>query len=213
MIADIDRRIARALGRIRQAFRMVIGQADSAPGIQLAGGDALAGETVEAAELMQHYGLTSVPPAGTQAVVIPLGGATSHGVIVATEHASYRLVGLETGEVALYTDERARIVLRRGRLIEVDCDTFRVTCKDYEVNASAAAAFNTPMLSTSEQAVVNGALTGRGGMALSNENGGGDVASIAGTIRVERDVVASGISLVGHIHDGDSGGQTSPPKR
>jgi phage baseplate assembly protein gpV len=35
--------------------------------------------------------------------------------------------------------------------------------------------------------------------------------NIAGNVTVSGDVVSSGISLVNHIHTGDSGGTTSPP--
>jgi len=208
MIADIDHRISRALGRIRQAFRVVLGHVNSAPGVQLADGAGLAGESIKAAELMQHYGLTSRPPAGTQGVVIPLGGNTSHAVIVATEHASYRLLALDTGEVALYTDEGAKIVLKRGRLIQTDCDVFRVNCKVFEANASAKADFNTPVLTASQQAVVNAQITGKGGLTLSNENGGGAAATITGTIHTTQDVIAAGVSLVHHRHPVEAFGMT-----
>lgn len=212
MIGDIDKRIGRALARVRLAFRVVLGRVNSAPGVQLADGAGLAGENVEAAELMQHYGMTSCPPAGTQGVAIPLGGYTSHTIIVATEHASYRLVGLETGEVALYTDEGAKIVLKRGRLIEADCDTFRVNCKTWEVNASASSTFNTPVLEASDQAVVNGVMTGKGGLALSNERGGsGPTARISGIMEVDRDVIVDGVSSRHHDHEVLAFGRSSEP--
>jgi len=51
--------------------------------------------------------------------VLPLGGRTSDGIMIATEHSSYRLQGLESGEVAIYTDEGASIVLKRNRIISV----------------------------------------------------------------------------------------------
>ena len=95
-----------------------------------------------------------------------MGGKTSHGIVIATEHGSYRLKALKTGEVALYTDEGAKIVLKRGRLIETDCDVFKVNCKTWEVNASDKADFNTPMLSASEQVTAGGQLNGNGGMAI-----------------------------------------------
>ncbi|MGL9773279.1 MAG: hypothetical protein ACR5LG_03135 [Sodalis sp. (in: enterobacteria)] len=51
--------------------------------------------------------------------------------MIATEHSIYRLQGLANGEVALYSDEGAKIVIRRKRIIEVECDEYRVKCKRY----------------------------------------------------------------------------------
>jgi len=202
VIRDVDSRIRRALMSIRQAVRVVLARVNSSPAIQAASGEALAGEQIRDVELMQHYGLTSVPPAGTMGVMIALGGRTSHGVIIATEHAAYRLQALESGEVAIYTDEGAKTVFKRGRIVETDCDVFRVNCKVFEANASEKADFNTPVLTASQQAIVNAQLTGLGGLALSNVNGGGSgaVATITGTVNVTNDVIAGGVSLRHHLH-------------
>ncbi len=215
MIKEIDRRIRRALGGIRQAFRMVLGSTDSGAGVQLTNGEGLADEQVQAMELMQHYGFTSVPLSGTQAVVIPLGGKTSHGIVIATEHGSYRLQGLKAGEVALYTDEGSRIVLKRGRLIDVECDEFNVKCKRWNVEASDGARFDTPVLTATKTAVVDGMLTGKGGLALSNENGEGgseNVGVIRGTLRVTEDVIVDGVSSRRHRHPTSYGITDEPLK-
>lgn len=137
MIRLIDERIARALARVRMAFRGVLTALNTAPAVQLAQADGLSGEQIQAAELMQHYGLTSAPPAGTMVVALPLGGRTAHTIIIATEHDSYRLKGLQSGEVALYTDEGDKIVLKRGRVIEIDT-------QHLVVNAGADVVINTP---------------------------------------------------------------------
>ncbi|WP_311515253.1 phage baseplate assembly protein V [Oligella urethralis] len=214
MIRDVEKRIYRILGGIRQAFRAVLGNTQSGTGIQLSGAEALAGEQLRDNELFQHYGFTSNPLPGTEAVVIPMGGKTSHGIIVATEHSSYRLKDLAPGEVSIYTDEGAKIVLKRGRLIEVDCDVFKVNCQQYEVNASSASQFNTPTLTTSSKLISKGHITGESGISIS----GGDGAKVTGNmhttgwVKADEDVTAGEISLQDHHHDGDSGGTTSSAK-
>ncbi len=63
-----------------------------------------AGDDVEQsrpARVMQHYGFGSYPLVDAEAVVIPVGSSGAQGIIIATEHAEYRLV-LSEGEVALY---------------------------------------------------------------------------------------------------------------
>lgn len=214
MISEIDKRIRRAMAGVRQAFRGVLTRVNSGPAVQLAQADGLAGERLQDNELFQHYGLTSNPPPGSMAVILPVGGKTSHGIVIATEHGSYRLKALQPGEVALYTDEGAKIVLKRGRLIETDCDVFKVNCKTWEVNASDKADFNTPALTASAVVTAQGQINGNGGMAIK----GGDGASFEGSVRqtggsfvTDQDVVASGTSLHGHKHNGDSGGVTGAP--
>lgn len=207
MHKQVQKQIDRAMMMVRQAFRGVVGRVNSKGPIQLLMADGLAGEDLRDSEQFQEYGFTSNPPAGTMTVVLPVNGRTSHGIIIATEHETYRLKGLETGEVALYTDEGARIVLKRGRIIQVDCDVYRVNCKTFEVNADEKSEFNTPTLTASEAVISKGLLTGEGGMAIS----GGDGASVAGTLTATVDVIADGVSTRRHKHPGDSGGTTDEP--
>lgn len=214
MIKEMDKRIRRAMAGIRQGFRAVLGETRSESGVQLSAAEGLAGEQLKDNELFQHYGFTSNPLPGTEGVVIPLGGQTSHGIVIATEHSSYRLKSLAPGEVALYTDEGAKIVLKRGRLIEVECDTFRVNCTEYEVNASGSSAFNTPTLTASNETISKGLITGEGGITVSGGNGATVTGNIhtTGTITADEEITSGSIGLQGHHHDGDSGGTTSAAK-
>lgn len=113
----IQRAIDRAMSRVRMAFRTVMTGIDTKPPIQLVQADGMAGEQLQDNELMQHYGFTSVPLAGAQMVVLPIGGKTAHGIIIATEHTQYRLKALKNGEVALYDDQGQQIVLTRQGIV------------------------------------------------------------------------------------------------
>lgn len=188
MIEQIDRRIGRALSGLRHAFRAVLTLIGPGAGVQLAQGEGVAGEPLQGLELFQHYGLTSSPPAGSMAVVLPLGGKTSHGIVIATEHAQYRLAGLESGEVALYSDEGDSVVLRRGRVVELTTQTLRI-------NAETAVEITTPTLT------VTGRIVGQGGLAVSG--GSGAAAQIEGSLAVSSgDIVADGYGLKTHHHAG-----------
>lgn len=135
MSADMtSRMIDRAMNRVRLAFRAVLTSIDTTPPIALVQADGLAGEQLQDNELMQQYGYASAPPEGAQLVVIPIGGKTAHGIIIATEHATYRMKGLESGEVALYDDlgqsvhlTRAGMVLNGGGLPVMIVNTPSVT--------------------------------------------------------------------------------------
>lgn len=207
MIKDIQHQIQRAMGQIRLAFRGVLGAVNSNKGVQTTAAKGLAGEDLRDMEVFQHYGFTSRPHAGTEAVIIPLGGKTSHGIVIATENHQYRLTSLATGEVALYTDEGAKIVLKRGRVIEVDCDVMSINCKTFTVNATQGSDFTTPLLTTSQAFTSEGVITGNGGLAISGGNG----AHVTGGLHTTEDVVAATVSLQNHRHQGDSGGITGSP--
>lgn len=155
---QIDGRINQAINRVRRAFRGRLTRVNSALNIQQVQADGLAGEQLQDAELFQHFGFTSNPPAGTQCVMLPIGGQTSHSIIIATENEKYRITQLASGEMAIYSQDGAYVAIKRGRIVEVDCDTFRVKCSQYEVtsdeykvSATKGAEFNTPELhATSE---------------------------------------------------------------
>ncbi|CDH05328.1 phage baseplate assembly protein V [Xenorhabdus bovienii] len=208
----VNQRINQALNSIRMAFRAVLGTTDSRGKVQTIQAEGLAGEQLQGQELFQHYGYTSNPPPGTMGIVLPLNGRTSHAIVIATENGAYRLAGLKTGEVAVYTDEGAKIVLKRGRLIEVDCDTYRVNCQAFEVNAAIKADFNTPLVTISEQLTVMAQITGHGGMAIQGGKGAtfeGNISQTAGNYQTTGDVQAGNIALKGHKHpNGHNGSNT-----
>ena len=113
------------MNTVRGAFRGELKSVRSETGVQSMQIEGLSGETVQDAENYQQFGFTSNPPAGTKVVVLPLGGATSHGIIIATEHASFRVAGLAGGEVAIYDQSGSTIILKQGKVIEIDCDEFK----------------------------------------------------------------------------------------
>lgn len=215
MWSKINQRINSALNAIRMPFRARLNSIDSSGKVQTIQAEGLAKETLQGLELLQQYGFTSNPLPGTMAVVIPVGGKTSHGIVVATEHGSYRLAGLESGEVALYTDEGAKIVLKRGKIIEVDCDVYRVNCKEFEVNAESKADFNTPEVTTSQRLTAMEQITGNGGMSIKGGTGSafeGNISQTSGSYETSGDVKAGDISLTGHEHtNGNNGGNTGKP--
>ncbi|EBP9561173.1 phage baseplate assembly protein V [Salmonella enterica subsp. enterica] len=229
MMQIISQRINQALARIRQAFRIRLGATDSTAAVQRIQAQGIGNENLQGTEMFQHYGFTSHPQPGTMGIVLPLGGVSSHGIVIATEHGAYRLKSLRPGEVALYTDEGAKIVLRRGKLIEADCETFRVNCTDFEVNSKQAtvncdtwtatasdnATFTTPELSTSEKLTAQGLISGNGGMSVKGGKGSrfeGNLNQTGGSFKTDGDVSTARTSLNGHRHsNGHDGAPTGGP--
>ena len=209
---DIDRldaRIGRALGRIRLAFRSVLTALDTKPGVQLMQADGLSGEKLQASELFQHFGFTSAPPEGTQCIVLPLGGKTAHSVIVATECGAYRVDGLKGGEVAVYNQSGARIVLKEQRVIEIECDELKITAKksirmearEIEATASERMGWYAPEWDMGAEGEGDSEALWRGSVHFT------------GTSIADVDHVSGEVSLRHHVHrENDGGGPTEEPE-
>lgn len=166
MWGQVDQRIRAALRGIRLAFRGRLTRVKSDLSIQQVQLKGLAGEQLQDAEFFQHFGFTSCPPAGTQCIVLPMGGQTSHAIIIATENGAYRIQNLASGEVAIYSSEGAYVHIKKGRIIEADCDEYRVRTKkyivesdEYDVTATGTASFTTPELNASENVKAGGEIS------------------------------------------------------
>lgn len=78
----------------------------------------LSGE-VRDLERFQNYGFTSAPHDGAEVAAVFVDGNRNHGLAICVDDRRYRLAGLKNGEVAVYTDEGDKIVLKRGGVIEM----------------------------------------------------------------------------------------------
>lgn len=204
----IQQKAQGAVEEIRQAFRGVLHLVKSADNIQKVQASGLADETLQDVELMQQFGFTSVPPANTQAVILPIGGQTTHGIVIATENGSFRVKNLQGGEVAVYDESGSSIVLKKGRLIEIDCDVLKI-------NAATKVDISSPLVETDQVFTAQGQINGNGGMAVQGGSGAsftGNVQQSGGSFTTDGDVKAGVISLSNHKHTGDSGGKTSKPE-
>ena len=204
----IQQKAQGAVDEIRQAFRGVLHLVKSADNIQKVQASGLADETLQDVEFMQQFGFTSVPPANTQAVILPIGGQTTHGIVIATENGSFRVKNLQGGEVAVYDESGSSIVLKKGRLIEIDCDVLKI-------NAATKVDISSPLVETDQVFTAQGQINGNGGMAVQGGSGAsftGNVQQSGGSFTTDGDVTANGKSLINHTHRGDSGGVTGQPQ-
>lgn len=108
-------------------------------------------ETIENREYFQHYGYTSRPLAGAEGILIQEG---NHIVMVASDDRRYR-IGIEAGEVCIYTDELDHIRFKRNKEIfiksgnkltaEIENDIVATT-KRIDVHASESALLRAPLV-------------------------------------------------------------------
>ncbi|WAC71112.1 phage baseplate assembly protein V [Roseateles sp. SL47] len=181
MVEAMRRQVERAAAGARLAFRGLLTSLQLRPKVQLASGEGLAGEQLDRVELMQQFGFTSAPPAGTQLIVLPLGGRSSAAVIVATEHGAYRFQLDQAGEACLYNQWGDFVHLRADRtihmvsqakvLIETDkvqinaASSVTITTPQFTVDASGGVALNTPTVAASHNVTAGANITADGEVA------------------------------------------------
>lgn len=103
----------------------------------------LDGESKDDVELFEQYGITSIPLSGAGGLALFFDGDRSHAAVIMPSDKRYRPTDLKPGEVAIYTHEGARILMKEGRIIEVECDVYRVKAKRYEVIAEESVSIAT----------------------------------------------------------------------
>lgn len=101
----------------------------------------LAGEVKDNIEHFEPYGFTSNAHPGAEGIAAFFAGDRSHGVVLCIADRRFRLKELKPGEVALYTDEGDCLHFKRGRVLEIQTMTLRVT-------AGTAVEFDTPVIRT-----------------------------------------------------------------
>jgi phage baseplate assembly protein V len=214
----------RAIGRLQQRVMLMVGRAtlkqtNDGTKMQAAQLGVLDGETRDNVERFQNYGFTSHPHAGAEAAVVFAGGNRDHGLVLAVDDRRYRVKGLSQGEVAIYTDEGDKIVLKRGKVVEITTDTLRVNAatkielnaptielngQTTTVNASSLVQLNTPQTNTS------GAVASGGNASVTgNITATGNVSDLNGSMQEMRDTYNT------HKHTGvqTGGGTTGNPNQ
>jgi phage gp45-like len=92
---------------------------------------------VRVVEVMQQFGISSVPPAGGVAVLLALGGDQGDMVALPAGCPSARMGGLAPGEVVIHDADGNRIHLRAGGTIEVQANTkVTVTAPEVEITGN-----------------------------------------------------------------------------
>lgn len=158
--------------------------------IQTARADALENDAKDGAERMQDYGFAANVVEG-QGLVLHVGGTT---IVLRMDRIAER-PQLAAYEVSVWHKEGHNVTLRNGKVIEANCDTFRV-------NAAVKVELNTPVVAMSAKATVGDTL------AVTNGITGGGTANLTGRLTAGG-VTAAGKQLDGHTHN-ETGGVTSP---
>jgi phage baseplate assembly protein V len=130
---------------INMMVKGVVTMVDDAGDLQRVQARLLGGTPHDGIEHYQPYGLAYCPKPGALGLFLALGGNRSHTVAAVVADPRYRPKDLESGEVALYTDEGDTIFFRRGRIIEITAGAkVKVAAPEIEAIADTKAKVQAP---------------------------------------------------------------------
>lgn len=81
-------------------------------------------------ERFQNYGHTSVPPTGSEAIVLSVGGMRQHLVAIAVDNKATRLNTLKDGDSALYHMEGHNLTMTEDGEARLTCRIFKVVADE-----------------------------------------------------------------------------------
>ncbi|MEF1256008.1 phage baseplate assembly protein V [Vibrio sp. M260112] len=153
-------------------------------------------ESADNIERFQNYGMSSVPPTGSEAILAALGGNLGNLVALAVEDKKVRPKG-EIGDVFLYHLEGHQIKLTKdGKVV--------ITATDVTLELSNSLTIISP------ETLIQGPLHVTGGISTDLgifATGGITSASVVGG----SDLTAGNISYLGHFHKDAENRNTSAP--
>ncbi|RTL04389.1 MAG: hypothetical protein EKK62_16475 [Acidimicrobiia bacterium] len=99
--------------------RGVLKKAPTDGGMRTAQVQVDADDVADDVEIFEPYGLTAKALTGAETIQVAVGGDQAHLVTICVADRRYRLTGLANGEVALYNDKGAQVVLKADGSIEL----------------------------------------------------------------------------------------------
>ena len=139
-------------------------------------------------EVLEAYGLSTVPPAAvTEGLAAFLNGQSDHGVLLGWFDKTYRPADLQPGETCLYDFNGSRILLN----------------KDGEITLTDKSGSSIKLLQNGDVVI-----SPSSNNLIINAN-----VQVNGGVTASADVVAGSVSLQSHVHGGVRPGpaNTSPP--
>jgi phage baseplate assembly protein V len=104
-----------------------------------------------------EFGLTSMPPVGSDAVLLFIGGDRTNGAIIATGHQQSRPRGLLPGETMIYSEDGKQIYLTASGIV-VEANDQPVTVNNAStvtINAATKVRMVTPLLEVTGDIIDN----------------------------------------------------------
>lgn len=179
-LRDVQKLIAPLWRRVRliadRAIVTAVTDSFNRQGLQL---KVLADEAASDVERFQNYGHTSVPPAGSEAIVLGIGGARAGLVAIAVEDKGVRPKDLEAGDNCLYHLEGHRLILRKDGRLELEAKTVIINASEKLTIMSPDTEIQGPLHVTGEITSDTDVMTGTTSLKghKHNESGGGQTSA------------------------------------
>lgn len=131
----METQFSRSIGALGRRLRLIVDRAvvrivTDSLGRQNLQVQSLADETNDEVERFQNYGMSSVPPVGSEAIVVAVGGRRSGLVAIAVEDKRSRPKGLDPGDVCVYHSEGHTITLKKDGVIEIRGKTVNLVAEE-----------------------------------------------------------------------------------
>ena len=111
----------------------------------------------------------------------------------------YRITNMQAGEVAIYDDQGQKVYFKRDEiLIETPKNLTAVVGGHTSLTSTRDVDITATHTKIHGKLTVDGLITGKGGLAVSGCSG----ASVDGSLTTTGDVIANGVSLDNHTHNG-----------
>jgi phage baseplate assembly protein V len=172
--------LKRAMDPMLRRVMLMVGRAvlelvNDASKMQSAQVSLLDDEVRDNVERFQNYGFTSVPEAGAEGVALSVTGNRDHVILVAVDDRRYRKLGMQPGEVAVYTKWGDFIHLKQSECLVQHSTKITATAPSIEANGNVQ---------------VNGNLSVSGTISSTS------------TISAVGQITGAGKSLSTHVHSG-----------
>lgn len=165
---------------------------------------ALADEAPDCVERFQNYGMTSVPPAGSEAIIASVGGKRAGLVAIVVEDKSVRPKGGKTGDVCMYHLEGHNLLFTKdGKAI--------LTVKDVTLNVSEKLTIICPDNEIQGPLKVSGPISCDATISAKTGMSSDGGISAKGDITADGNIKAGTVSLAHHKHPEHDGGETDEP--
>jgi phage baseplate assembly protein V len=119
-----------------QLLRAILATVDDSGSQQLMKLTGLAGQTIGEAVRSQPFGLTSVPPAGAEALILAIGGGMDRAHALGVEHPQHRPTGNPAGSTVLYDANGNAVSLVQSNIRIVSPGTVTITAPTIVLNGS-----------------------------------------------------------------------------
>ena len=156
-------------------------------------------------EVLQQYGLRSIPLPGSRGILYCYGGDKDNASIDSVDDKRYGKFPLEEGDVMLYNSNGSRTIFRGDTVITTAEEKYEVNIQDTKFTIDSG---KIEMEVAGKICVWDGSTLSVDGAITATGNIDSDA-----TITGATDVVAGTVSGIGHVHAGvtPGAGSTAPP--